>query len=171
MEAIAFATRLKPLSVQFMRNRQAYYEALEQAQRGGLDLTGWLTWFLAQVEAAARHGVQEVGRVLARAAFWAEVRRLPLNDHQELALRNVLSPMSVDLAVSNRRYRAITHTSRATAVRDRAELASMGLVVPFGEARSASYRLDLARFLPESWGTLNLPSLKDEACATNLVKG
>lgn len=27
----------------------------------------------------------------------------------------------------------------------------MGLVVPFGEARSASYRVDLDRFLPEGF--------------------
>lgn len=66
-------------------------------------------------------------------------------------LKNVISPMSPDLAVSNRRYRAITKTSRATAVRDLTELAEMGLVVPFGEARAASYRVDLERFLPEAF--------------------
>ena len=65
--------------------------------------------------------------------------------------RNVLSPMGEDLAVSNRRYRAITKTSRATAVRDLSALADMGLVLPCGEARSASYRVDLERFLPESF--------------------
>ena len=143
--------RFYSLSVQIMRNKQAYYDALEKAQRGSLDLTDWLVWFLAQVEAATQEGTQEVGRVLARREFWAEVRRLPLNDRQEMVLRNVLSPMSFDAAISNRRYRAITKTSRATAVRDLAELAAMGLVIPFGEARSASYRVDLDRFLPEGF--------------------
>jgi Fic family protein len=143
--------RFYALSVQIMRNKGGYCDALEQAQRGSLDITGWLRWFLSQVEAATGHGVQEVGRVLARAQFWAEVRRLPLNHRQEMALRSVLSPMSADLAVSNRRYRAITKTSRATAVRDLAGLAEMGLVIPYGEARSASYRVDLERFLPEAF--------------------
>ena len=143
--------RFYSLSVQIMRNRQAYYDALEQAQRGGLDVTGWLLWFLSQVEAATGSGVTEVGRVLARGHFWAEVRRLPLNDRQEMMLKNVLSPMSADLAVSNRRYRAITKASRATAVRDLAVLAELGLVIPFGEARGASYRVDLDRFLPEAF--------------------
>lgn len=134
-----------------MKNRQAYYEALEHAQRGTLDVTDWLAWFLGQVEAATGQGVQEVGRVLARGRFRAEVRRFPLNERQEKVLRSVISPMSADLAVSNRRYRAITKTSRATAVRDLAALAEMGLVVPFGEARSASYRVDLDRFLPQAF--------------------
>jgi len=141
--------RFYSLSVQIMRNKQVYYDALEHAQRESLDITDWLSWFLSQVEAATRHGVQEVGRVLARGHFWAEVRRLALNDRQMMMLKNVLSPMSTDLAVSNRRYRAITTASRATAVRDLAGLAEMGLVVPYGEARSASYRVDLDRFLPE----------------------
>ena len=60
-------------------------------------------------------------------------------------------PLSLDLAVSNRRYRAITKTSRATAVRDLGGLAELGLVVPYGEARAASYRVDLDRFLPEGF--------------------
>lgn len=145
--------RFYSLSVQIMRNKGDYYNALEQAQRGSLDVTGWLMWFLSQVEAATRHGFLEVGRVLARGYFWAEARKVALNDRQERMLRNVLSPMSEDLAVSNRRYRAITQASRATAVRDLAELAEMGLVVPFGEARAASYRIDLERFLPSAFRT------------------
>jgi Fic family protein len=143
--------RFYSLSVQIMRNKDAYYDSLEQAQRGSLDITTWLTWFLSQVEAATRHGFQEVGRVRARGYYWAEVRKFTLNGRQEMVLKNVLSPMSVDLAVSNRRYRAITKTSRATAVRDLSELAEMGLVVPFGEARAASYRVDLERFLPDAF--------------------
>ena len=143
--------RFYSLSVQIMRNRDSYYGALEEAQRGTLDVTRWLVWFLAQVEAATRQGVQEVGRVLARGSFWAEARRLRLNDRQSRALQNVLSPMSLDLAISNRRYRAVTGASRATAGRDLVELAELGLVIPFGEARGASYRVDLDRFLPEGF--------------------
>lgn len=141
--------RFYSLSVQIMKNKQAYYNALEHAQRGSLDITDWLNWFLSQVEAATSHGSHEVSRVIARGRFWAEVRKHPLNDRQEAGLTSVLSPMSADLALSNRRYRAITQASRATAVRDLAGLAGMGLVVPFGEARSASYRVDLERFLPQ----------------------
>ena len=66
---------------------------------------------------------------------------------------NVLSPMSSGLAVSNRRYRAITGTSKATASRDLAELANLGLVVPFGAARASSYLVDLDRFLPDAFRT------------------
>lgn len=134
-----------------MRNKDVYYEALERAQRGTLDITEWMEWFLSQVNASALHGIEEIGRVLARSYFWMEAQSHPINDRQEMVLRNVLSPMSGDLAISNRRYRAITGTSKATAVRDLAELARLGLVVPFGEARGKSYLVDLDRFRPESF--------------------
>jgi hypothetical protein len=143
--------RFYSLSVQIMRAKQDYYAALEQAQRGGLDVTDWLLWFLRQVHSAARDGVREVGLVLARSCFWERAKGCGLNDRQERVLGNLLAPGSQDLAVSNRRYRAITKASRATASRDLAELARLGLVVPCGESRSASYRIDLDRFLPEAF--------------------
>lgn len=89
--------------------------------------------------------------MLARTRFWNSAQGIPLNDRQIMMLRHLLSPMSLDLAVSNRRYRAITKASRATSSRDLAELAKFGLVVPFGAARSASYKVDLDRFLPEAF--------------------
>jgi Fic family protein len=141
--------RFYSLSVQILRTKDTYYDVLEQAQRGTLDITDWLVWFLLQVEAATRHGMQEVGRVLARGAFWAEARRHSLDDRQEKVLKAILSPTSPAPEVSNRRYRAITGVSRATAVRDLAKMAEMGLLVPYGETRSASYRVDVDRFLPE----------------------
>lgn len=141
--------RFYSLSVQILRTKDTYYDALEQAQRGTLDITDWLVWFLLQVEAATRHGMQEVGRVLARGAFWAKARWHSLDDRQEKVLKAILSPTSPAPEVSNRRYRAITGVSRATAVRDLAKMAEMGLLVPYGETRSASYRVDLDRFLPE----------------------
>lgn len=140
--------RFYSLSVQILKNKGAYYDALEHAQRGSLDVTEWLSWFLSQVEAATRQGVQEVGRVLARGHFWTATQKFVLSDRQEQVLKHVLSPASQALAISNRRYRAITGISRATAARDLAELARWGLLIPFGEARAASYLVDLERFTP-----------------------
>jgi Fic family protein len=143
--------RFYSLSVQIMKNKAAYYDALEHAQRGSLDVSDWLEWFLSQVETAAREGVREIGRVLARSAYWAEVEKLRVTERQGKVLHGVLSPMSPEMTISNRRYRAITGVSRATAKRDLAELAEKGLVVPFGQARAASYRVNLDPFLPDAF--------------------
>ena len=141
--------RFYSLSVQIMRHRQDYYDALEAAQRGTLDLTPWLGWFLSQVGAATRQGIQEVARVLARSRFWAKARSYSLNPRQVQALQAILSPLSREDAVSNTYYCKLADTNRTTAARDLAELAGMGLLLPFGAGRSSSYRVDLERFAPE----------------------
>ena len=143
--------RFYSISVQIMKNKAAYYDALEHAQRGSLDVNDWLEWFLSQVETAAREGFREIGRVLARGYFWAEVEKLRVPERQWKVLHSVLSPMSPEMSISNRRYRAITGISRATSKRDLAELAEKGLVVPFGEARAASYLVNLDPFLPDAF--------------------
>ncbi len=141
--------RFYSLSVQIMVKKGNYYDALEHAQRGSLDITEWLIWFLSQVEAAASRGAWEVARVLARSRFWATANRFKLNERQEKVLQRVLSPTSKEDVVSNSYYRKIVDTTRPTATRDLAELAGLGLLVPFGAGRSSSYRVDLERFLPD----------------------
>lgn len=56
--------RLFSLSAQIQRRRGAYYKILERTQRGDLDVTPWLVWFLEQVEDAATE------------APWAELSQL-----------------------------------------------------------------------------------------------
>lgn len=138
--------RYYSLSVQIMKNKQAYYDALEHAQRGSLDITDWLKWFLSQVEAATSHGVKEVALVMARSRFWAAARKFTLNTRQEMVLKAILSPTSKEDAVSNAYYCKLADTNRTTAARDLAELADMDLLRPYGAGRSASYRVDLSRF-------------------------
>ena len=137
------------LSVQIMRNKEAYYAALERAQQGGLDLTEWLVWFLHQVEAATRHGVEEVAKVVARGCFWATARQAGVNDRQEQVLKAILSPLSREDAVSNSYYCKLADTNRTTAARDLADLVQTGLLLPYGGGRSASYRVGPERFIPE----------------------
>lgn len=146
--------RYYSLSVQIMRNKQNYYDALENAQRGGMDITDWLAWFLSQVLQATRHGVREVAMVMARSRFWAMARKFSLNPRQEMVLKAILSPMSREDAVSNAYYCKLADTNRTTASRDLAELVGMDLLRPYGAGRSASYRVDLDRFTPD-WAQLS----------------
>jgi len=66
--------RLFSLSAQILRERESYYAILEHTQRGGLDVTEWLTWFLQQVSAAANAAETTVANTLAKARFWRATR-------------------------------------------------------------------------------------------------
>lgn len=142
--------RFFSLSAQILRNKDGYYGALEQAQRGSLDVTPWLGWFLEQVQGSAQNGMYEVHRVLARNRFWAKADGLQLNERQIAGLKRALSPFNTEDVLSNRFYRKITDTNRTTAARDLSELVELGLLEPFGAGRSASYRVPLEQFRPES---------------------
>ena len=62
--------------------RKNYYETLEKIQKSDLDITAWLEWFLACLEAALLHAEKSVGAVLRKAAFWNKYREISMNDRQ-----------------------------------------------------------------------------------------
>jgi Fic family protein len=60
--------RLFSLSAQILREREDYYEILERTQRGGLEVTGWLNWFLARVECSAEAAERTLANTLSSRA-------------------------------------------------------------------------------------------------------
>ena len=144
--------RFYSLSAQILRDKQGYYDALEQAEAGTLDVTGWVAWFLQEVRNAARHGQEEIHRVLARSKYAARMERLGLNARQRQALERALSPFNEGDGLSNRWYRKITGANRTTATRDLGELVELGLLEAAGEKRGATYRVPLERFVGGTLG-------------------
>ena len=74
-----------------MRQRQeAYYEALNVAQRGDGDVTPWLEWFLDTYTEACRTSTALIGEALARTRFWTDHRAVPFNEMQRRVLGRML---------------------------------------------------------------------------------
>lgn len=132
------------LSNQIMSERGAYYQALQQAQQGGLDITPWLTWFVGCVTRAVTQARRRVSGTLARARILARARDVGLNHRQIKALSRMAEagPAGFEGGMTNRKYRALTRSSSATATRDLAELEAEGFLQR-GEAggRSVHYQL------------------------------
>ncbi|MEX0900344.1 MAG: Fic family protein [Gammaproteobacteria bacterium] len=127
------------LSSQFEHARADYYELLERTQRGGLDVTPWLAWFLEQVTHAAESAHEVLQQTVAKARFWVAVKDLDLNARQRKVLNRLLDGFDGDL--NNRKYMALAKTSRATATRELTALVELGLLEPVGAGRSRHYRL------------------------------
>lgn len=145
--------RFYSLSAQIIRNRNAYYDALEQAQRGPLDITPWMGWFLDQFQDAARNGIREVFRVAARTRFWEEAQGLGLNDRQIKVLHAALSPFNEHGGLShNLAKRVLQGISRPTITRDLRNLVVHGLIAPANPShhhgQGAAYQILLDKFLP-----------------------
>ena len=57
--------RFYSMSAQIREERDAYYDILEATQKGDLDVTRWVTWFLDCLERAILRAEDILGTVLA----------------------------------------------------------------------------------------------------------
>lgn len=136
--------RLFSLSAQLLRVRNAYYAALENAQRGDLDVTDWLAFFLAQVGAAATAAEGTIATTLAKARFWIRHQVTDIGPRQRKVLNRLLDagPAGFEGGMNTRKYASLTRTSRATAYRELADLVAKGCLRPTGRGgRSAGYEI------------------------------
>jgi Fic family protein len=134
------AQRFYSMSTQIRQERTAYYDILEHTQKGTMDVTPWMEWFLACLGRAidGAHGI--LGGVLAKARFWESVRGVPLNERQRLVLTRLLDGFEGKLTTS--KYAKLARCSQDTALRDIMSLVERGILVRGAEGgRSTSYAL------------------------------
>ncbi|MFI5403118.1 MAG: Fic family protein [Planctomycetota bacterium] len=140
--------RFYSMSSQIEAERKRYYRELEAAQRGDVDITRWLTWFLGCLERAIESAQILVSTVLSKARFWQHVNRQPVNDRQRTVLNRLLNGFKGSLTTS--KYAKLAKCSSDTALRDIRELLERGILVQNpGGGRSTSYRLADPESLPE----------------------
>lgn len=120
--------------------RAEYYQQLESAQRGSLDITAWLAWFLGCLEGTLDEASTELGHVVARAKALHRIGAHPVSDRQRIVLRHMVETGDQEMTTS--KYAVLVGASRDTALRDIQALVESGLLVK-NEAggRSTSYRL------------------------------
>jgi len=132
--------RFYSMSTQIRQERAAYYDILERTQKGTMDITPWMDWFLGCLGRAIDGAQTILGAVLAKARFWEGVRGVSLNERQTLVLNRLLDGFEGKLTTS--KYAKLTNSSQDTALRDILPLVAKGILVrgPQG-GRSTSYAL------------------------------
>lgn len=145
------SSRLLGISAAMRSRQEAYYDALNAAQRGEGDVTPWLEWFLDIYAEACRTSSALIEEALQRARFWAAHRAVALNEMQRLVLDRMLEagPGRFEGGLTARKYMAIVHTTKVTASRHLADLVGKGLIVRAQGPSGRSTRYDLAL---DGWG-------------------
>jgi Fic family protein len=140
------SSRLLGVSAAMRHRQEAYYDALNAAQRGDGDVTRWLEWFLDTYSEACRTSTTLIGEALARARFWTDHRAVPLNEMQRRVLGKMLDagPGRFQGGLTARKYVVIAGTTRVTASRHIADLLEKGLIVRAAGPSGRSTRYDLA---------------------------
>ena len=134
------AQRFYSLSAQIQRERKEYYELLERTQKGGLDVTEWLAWFLVCMGRAIDGAESTLGNVINKARFWERCAGMSLNERQIKMINRLLDGFEGKLTSS--KWAVITKCSPDSALRDINDLIGRG-VLKKTEAggRSSSYEL------------------------------
>ncbi len=136
------AQRFYSMSAQIRKERKSYYEMLEHTQKGSMDISAWLTWFLQCLGQSIEASSETLSTVLQKAEFWEKHATTILNARQQLMLNKLLD--GFDGKLNSSKWAKITKTSSDTALRDIQDLMHKKILVKeVGGGRSTCYELNL----------------------------
>ena len=134
------ADRFYTMSAQIEAERRDYYDVLEKSQKGDLDVTDWLTWFIECLGHSLDRAEDTLSAVLFKARVWQRVGNLRVNARQRAVINRLLDGFEGYLTTS--KYAKLAHCSSDTALRDIQDLLDGGILHRNpGKGRSASYRI------------------------------
>lgn len=82
--------RFYSLSSQIETERKQYYDQLERAQRGTLEITHWLQWFLHCLGHAVFRAETTVKHILFKARLWEKINQQTINERQRKIINLML---------------------------------------------------------------------------------
>lgn len=132
--------RFYSMSSQIQKERNVYYDLLEKTQRGNLDITEWLLWYLACLDRALTSSSEMLSGVFKKAKFWETHQLTSFNDRQRVMLVKLMEGLEGKLNTS--KWAKMAKCSPDTALRDIQDLMEKKVLVKEeGGGRSTSYKL------------------------------
>ena len=125
------------------RNKNAYYTALERANKHN-DITNWLLYFAEMVISAQAHTQTWIEFLIKKNQLYHRAQG-QINSRQEKVLARMFreGPDGFVGGLSAEKYRGITGAPPATATRDMQDLVNKGLLIRSGERKHTRYHLKL----------------------------
>lgn len=139
------AIRFYAMSASILEDRAGYYRILENSQKGGMDITHWLAWFLETLLRSLEHALLRIDRVLVKARFWNVHRADGLLPEQVKVLNRFLDggPRGFEDGINAAQYQAAAKVSKATATRHLTDLLDKACLVKLpGGGRSTRYQIN-----------------------------
>jgi Fic family protein len=136
--------RYYSVSSQILHDKAGYYRVLESQQRGSLDVTEWLGWYLGCVGRSVERAQETLGRVMVAKRIFDHLARNPVSARQHAIVSRMAQPDFVG-HMNTSKYAKMARCSTDTALRDIQQLVARKILLP-NEAggRSTSYRLNMA---------------------------
>lgn len=132
--------RFYSMSAQIRIERKQYYELLEKTQKGNLDITDWITWFLNCLIKALKSTDEILTTVLFKADFWQKHAKTIINERQKKLLNSLMD--GFDGKLTSSKWAKIAKCSKDSAVRDINDLIEKGILQKEASGgRSTNYEL------------------------------
>lgn len=135
--------RFYAMPASILDDRAGYYRLLETSQKGTLDITHWLQWFLGTTLKSLEQALARIDRVLVKARFWQLHRVNSLAPEQVKVLNRLLDggEKGFEASISAAQYQAVAQVSKATATRHLSDLLEKGYLQRLpGGGRSTRYQ-------------------------------
>ena len=118
--------RFYNISSEINRDKNHYYEILEQTQRGDGDITLWIEWYLKTVLAAIKEAEHDVSFVLNKNAFWQRIAGISLSERQINMLNLFLD--GYEAKITSKNWANLAKCSKDTAIRDIQDMIKKGIL-------------------------------------------
>lgn len=136
---------LHSLSTAIEKDKKSYYDKLEQSQRGTLDISEWITWFVDITRQSVSITERTISYTVQKARF-LQKHHSQMNERQRSVVSDLFSN-GVDgdaRSVNRNKYVKLTHCSASTALRDLKDLVDKTILTQLpGLGRNTRYGLNL----------------------------
>ena len=131
--------RFYSMSSQIQKNRKSYYEILEKTQKGSMDITNWLVWFLENLLIAIQSSGEITDKVLQKAEFWQKNSNVVFNERQIKVLNRFMDNFEGNLTTT--KWAKMCNCSQDTASLDINDLIAKKIMKKVGKGRATHYLL------------------------------
>lgn len=131
--------RFYSMSSQIRKVRKSYYDILERTQKGSLDITSWLLWFLENLLISINNSDEILGSVLKKAEFWQRNATICFNERQKKILNKLFDGFEGNL--TSTKWAKICNCSQDTAGNDINDLIDKKILKKLGKAKNTHYIL------------------------------
>jgi Fic family protein len=132
--------RFYSMSAQIRADRKDYYTMLERTQKGSLDITRWVEWFLNCLLKSFYASEDVLKKVLYKHTFWRKFAHEVLNQRQLNTLWRLMGDFEGKLTTS--KWAKLNKCSTDTALRDLQDLVEKGMLTRSESGgRSTAYEL------------------------------
>jgi Fic family protein len=125
------------MSAQIQKNRKSYYEILEKTQKGSMDITNWLVWFLENLLSAIQLSGEITDKVTQKAEFWRKNSNIIFNERQIKVLNRFMDNFEGNLTTT--KWAKMCNCSQDTANLDINDLIEKNILKKVGKARATHY--------------------------------